>query len=312
MNAAADAPGATSEIVRQAEEFVHELEAVRRMSAHTVDSYRRDLRILTAGVGGDAAAVTTNDIRRLLAAEGKRKIKPSSVARRLAAWRMFFEYLRKKGRINTNPARAARAPKKPARLPRALTPDETAHFLDAPDGNENGAAARRDAAMFELLYSAGLRVGELTALDVCDVDCESGAAHIRRGKGGRGRVAPFGDAARRALRELLPQREGLNPADEALFINLRGKRISARAVQLRTAARAQARGSAGRISPHVLRHSCASHFLQSSGDLRATQDLLGHADIASTQIYTRLDFQNLARTYDRAHPRAAKNRPGGS
>ena len=296
--------GIMTEIARQAAAFIHELATVRRLSPHTTDSYRRDLDILTAAICGDAAAVKAGDIRRLLAAEGKRKIKPSSIARRLSAWRMFFDYLRAQGCVENNPARGVRAPKKPARLPRALTPDETAHFLDAP--KTGGWTELRDAAMFELLYSSGVRVGELTALDLSDVDFAEGVARIRSGKGGRGRIAPFGGAARRALQEWLAARQPLAANNAALFINRRGGRISTRAVQYRAARRAVSRGCAARISPHVLRHSCASHFLQSSGDLRATQDLLGHADIASTQIYTRLDFQNLARTYDRAHPRAKK------
>lgn len=300
--------GVVNEMSRRAAEFIRELAEVRRLSAHTVDSYRRDLDILIAAGIGVAAEIKPGDIRRLLAAESKRNIKPASAARRLSAWRMFFDYLRGRGDIESNPARGVRAPKKPARLPRALTPDETAHFLDAP--KSDSWAALRDAAMFELLYSAGLRVGELTALDLSDMDYAAGAAHVRSGKGGRGRIAPFGTAARDALQNWLPAREKTARC-EAVFVNRRGARLSVRAVQYRAAARTAGRGCASRVSPHVLRHSCASHFLQSSGDLRATQDLLGHADIASTQIYTRLDFQNLARTYDRAHPRA-KNKAGGA
>ena len=292
----------------QAAAFIDEMSAVRRLSPHTADSYRRDLRIL-ADAGGEAAKVSSADIRRLLAREGARGISPASLSRRLSAWRMFFDYLRARGEVASNPARGVRAPKKPARLPRAMTPDETAHFLDAtpPRGDEWTTA--RDAAMFELLYSAGLRVGEMLALDADDLDFSEGIARIRIGKGGRGRNAPFGSRAQAALRKWLSLRR-TDANTSALFINRRGGRLHARTVQKRAAMRAAFAGCAGRVSPHVLRHSCASHFLQSSGDLRATQDLLGHADIASTQIYTRLDYQNLARVYDRAHPRAGKPRGG--
>ena len=158
--------------------------------------------------------------------------------------------------------------------------------------------------MFELLYSSALRVGELVALDLGDVDWRGGFASVRRGKGGRGRVAPIGRTALAALEKWRTARALFaKPEEEALFVSRSGARLGARTVQTRLGAWAKAAGMPGRVSPHVLRHSCASHFLQSSGDLRATQELLGHSDIAATQIYTRLDFQNLAAVYDRAHPR---------
>ena len=226
---------------------------------------------------------------------------------------MFFDYLHHLGIVAVNPTHGLRAPKKPARLPRALTPDEMTHFLDgqqAANSSASGKAtwqAARDAAMFELLYASGMRISEMTQLNISDIDMGAGVAYIARGKGGRGRVTPFGTAAKTALRAWLAARQ--TTADSkttALFINTRGGRLSARAVQLRTAKKAQNVGMGGRVSPHVLRHSCASHFLQSSQDLRATQELLGHADISSTQIYTRLDFQNLALSYEQAHPRARR------
>ncbi len=286
--------------------FIAEAAAVRRLSPHTVDSYRRDLRILTDAFA--AAEIAPGDIRKLLAREGKRGASAASMSRRLSAWRMFFDYLRERGAVASNPARGVRPPKKTARLPRAMTPDETAHFLETVSPSADEWTAARDAAMFELLYSAGLRVGEMLALNTDDLDFAGGIARVRIGKGGRGRNAPFGGRAKTALQKWLAARRKTGGDAAALFINRRGGRLHSRTVQRRAAMRAAVAGCAGRVSPHVLRHSCASHFLQSSGDLRATQDLLGHADIASTQIYTRLDFQNLARTYDRAHPRAGKPR----
>ena len=327
-----------SGLAAHAEEFLRRLSQERRLSPRTVSAYRGDLHLLLqkAEEDGGRGAMQPRDIRRWLMAERARKISPTSIARRLSAWRMFFDYLTRNGVVASNPARGIRPPKKAARLPRALTPDEMARFLDAKESsaptsniragfakNKSGKSkhdsesesvsdlesdfaaawrARRDAAMFELLYSAGMRVGEMTALDVADMDLSSGVARIRAGKGGRGRAAPFGAAALRALQNWMPMREKRAEC-AALFVNWRGRRLSVRAVQLRTARRAATVGG-GRVTPHALRHSCASHFLQSSGDLRATQELLGHRDIAATQIYTRLDFQNLAAAYDRAHPRA--------
>ena len=288
----------------QAAEFIEEARTARRLSPHTVESYRRDLQIL-ATVKDDATAIRGDEIRKLLEKEGKRGVSTSSMSRRLSTWRTFFAYLHRRGKIRVNPARGIRTPQKPARLPRAITPDETAHFLDSAH-SPNKWLATRDAAMFELLYSSGMRVGEMLALNTEDVDFNERVLHIRIGKGGRGRITPFGKRALDALQIWLAARRAVAADTTALFINRRGNRLHSRTVQMRTAQRAALAGCARRVSPHVLRHSCASHFLQSSGDLRATQNLLGHADIASTQIYTRLDFQNLARVYDRAHPRAAK------
>ncbi len=289
-----------------ADQFIHHLEFSRRLSPHTVSSYRGDLHLLAEELGDISVAdIQISDIRRLLMAARKKNIKPTSIARRLSAWRMFFNYLLENKIVSHNPVSGVRPPKKPARLPRALTPDEAAHFLDEKFSSDDWIS-QRDTAMFELLYSTGLRVGEMAALDIEDMDFAASLASVRRGKGGRGRTTPFGAAAKTALKKWLVVRKPLVAVGcVALFVNRSGQRLSARTMQSRMAIRAALVGSS-KITPHVLRHSCASHFLQSSGDLRATQDLLGHSDIASTQIYTRLDFQNLAATYDRAHPRARK------
>ena len=333
-----------------AESFLAGLALRRRLSPHTVAAYRRDLALLIrAAKDAPPAAVSAETLRRALARDAALGKHPATAARRLSAWRVFFDHLVENGLAKTNPARGLRPPKRPARLPKALTPDETAKLLDAtdaartpeiskfskfPNGKKGGgggsdaerAALRlRDAAMFELLYSSALRVGELVALDLADVDWRGGFARVLRGKGGRGRVAPVGKTAMAALQKWRTARalfakpngsgsnsdSGLEGAGSgALFISRGGGRLGARTVQMRLGAQAKLAGMPGRVSPHVLRHSCASHFLQSSGDLRATQELLGHRDIAATQIYTRLDFQNLAAVYDRAHPRARKAESG--
>ena len=286
------------------DDFISYLATVRRLSYNTTKAYRRDLQMLAVGLDTTPIANTTPAIlRRLLAKYMAKGAHPSTVTRRLAAWRMFFDYLNKRG--DANPARTVNAPKKPARLPKALTPDETAALFVAK--GDNTVLALRDTAMFELLYSSALRVSEMVALDVADLDSSHHLVYVRQGKGGQGRVAPIGREARQALKKWLTARAVAGCSHDALFIGKSNRRLGVRSVQLRLGQLAKKSGLAGRVSPHVLRHSCASHFLQSSGNLRATQELLGHKSIAATQIYTRLDFQNLAKTYDKAHPKARRN-----
>ena len=292
-------------LATQVDSFISHLATVRRLSPHTTNAYRHDLQMLVNALGDTSAAtITPAVLRRLLAENMKTKLHPATLARRLAAWRMFFDYLNETNGTKSNPARAIKPPKKPARLPKALTADETAALLAG--DNDNGMLALRDMAMFELLYSSALRVGEMIALDTTDLDVACHLVYVRQGKGGRGRAAPVGKAALQALEKWLPIRALLlgDTFTSALFISKNKRRLGIRSAQLRLGKLAKKRGLSGGISPHVLRHSCASHFLQSSGDLRATQELLGHKSIAATQIYTRLDFQNLAKTYDKAHPRA--------
>ena len=308
-----DADGALSPWL---EKFLHRLRWVRQLSAHTVAAYKRDLQLLAEHARAEnkkPQEINAAMLRAIIARQTARGSHPSSIARQLAAWRVFFDFMREEGALTNNPARRVRAPKKPSRLPRALTPEQTQQFLDAApnkkDENKNkrtGAPSNRDAAMFELLYSSGVRVGELIALDVHDLDAQCRFVTVRSGKGGGGRVVPVGATAKAALCEWLSSRAQMQIAESenALFVNRGGGRLSARAVQQRMRKRAICAGMGVPVSPHVLRHSCASHFLQSSGDLRATQEMLGHKDITATQIYTRLDFQNLAKTYDKAHPRA--------
>ncbi len=267
----------------------------------------------------DWPAVTEHRVRRWVAADARAGLSARSIARRLSAWRGFFDWLAERGEAGTNPARGVRAPRPARRLPKALAPDVAVRFVGteaAPDFE-----GLRDQAMLELLYSSGLRLSELTSLDLRHVDGPDGASTgwidldeaelTVRGKGGRTRTVPIGRAAIEALRQWIAARGdwcARHPGCEsrALFIGARGRRLASRTVQLRLKRLAIVRGVPADVHPHVLRHSFASHLLQSSGDLRAVQELLGHASIATTQVYTALDFQRLAAVYDAAHPRARR------
>jgi integrase/recombinase XerC len=304
--------------------WLHELETVRRYSPHTLAAYRRDLCHLVECAGKmPLEQVASAQMRRFLGKLHGEGLSPRSLARILAAWRGFYKWWAPTLGLSANPADGIRAPRAPRSLPKALGVEQTQAMLDhgATAGLPRSPAARCDAAMFELLYSSGLRLSELTGLDVryvriptyesrgwVDLD---GADVTVLGKGGKRRGVPVGAKACDALRDWLAVRADVAapnaaPDDEfALFLGERGRRIAPRAVQTRLARFADAAGVPTRVHPHVLRHSFASHVLQSAGDLRAVQEMLGHASISTTQIYTRLDFQHLAAAYDRAHPRAA-------
>jgi integrase/recombinase XerC len=298
--------------------FLDEIARIRRLSPHTVAAYRSDL-IELARLAGDTPLPQLGpaEIRRALARLHGAGAAPASLARRLSSWRRFYGWLGARGEATANPAAGLRAPRRGKRLPKALTPDQAVQLA----GHEAAAAplALRDKAMVELLYSSGLRLSELVGLDWRYFAPEPGGAgstswldiEARRvivlGKGGRLRQVPVGRPAVESLRHWLRARGGLAVADEpALFVSAKGARLGARSVQLRLAKLAAAIGLSVHVHPHVLRHSMASHVLQSSGDLRAVQELLGHASIATTQVYTRLDWQHLAKTYDAAHPRARR------
>ncbi|MFA5520522.1 MAG: tyrosine recombinase XerC [Castellaniella sp.] len=305
------------------EQWLQELRTGRRYAAHTLAAYRRDLQQLIAQTPDRTLdSLTESDIRTALARLHGRGLSPGTLARMLSAWRSFYQWRAPQAGLAANPVQGVRAPRRPARLPRALSVDQTAQLLDAaPDAQDTGTPAQwRDQAMFELLYSSGLRVAELASLDVVyhqDKDHQStgwleldDADVIVRGKGGRTRRLPLGRKAMEALRIWLAQRPALLPAAAdadsraALFLGVRGARISVRTIQRRLERRAREAGLPVHVHPHGLRHSFASHLLQSAQDLRAVQELLGHANISTTQIYTRLDFQHLAQVYDKAHPRA--------
>jgi integrase/recombinase XerC len=301
-------PGAAAESARpEVERFLGRLATERRLSARTIAAYRADLAALCKAAGpAPLAEMTTADIRRIVVAEHARGLSGRSIARMLSAWRGLYRHLAQEGVSRHDPCVGLRAPRSPKRLPDALSPDEAQRLLEAP-GDQ--VLRLRDRAMLELLYSSGLRLSELAALDWPMLDFDQGTVRVL-GKGGRTRVVPVGRPALQALRTWRERRQALQPdhRDAAVFISRSGKRLSARSIQVRAHRLGLERGIGVRVHPHMLRHSFASHLLQSSGDLRAVQELLGHASIATTQVYTHLDFQHLAKVYDAAHPRARKKR----
>lgn len=289
-------------------DFLAENEHQRRLSALTLAAYRRDLLLLAAHNPGRVLAdLSPADLRRAILQLRSEGLAPRSLGRILSAWRTFYRWLVRRGRIAASPTHGLKAPKRPRPLPKALTPDQAAALFPR-DVPKDDALAIRDQAMTELFYSSGLRLAELAALDVGAADEVRNGEITVFGKRGKTRTVPVGRLAQEALRRWLEVRPKLaGPAETALFVGRQGKRLGIRAIEMRLAHLGKARALPLRLSPHMLRHSCASHLLQSSGDLRAVQELLGHASIAATQIYTHLDFQHLAQVYDVAHPRAKKS-----
>jgi integrase/recombinase XerC len=289
------------------EQYIGHLAHERRLSAHTLTNYARDIAALLDCAGDvPLPRLRVHDIRRFVARLHGTGLGGRSLARMLSAWRGFYNYLARDHGYVDNPCLGVRAPRIGKRLPHALSPDETSRLLD---GDVDTALGIRDKAMFELFYSSGLRLSELTGLAPADVSNADGTVRVT-GKGAKTRVVPVGRQALAALNAWLESRAKLPHVNEkALFVTRMGERLKPRSVQLRLKAWALRRGVRSRVHPHALRHSFASHLLQSSGDLRAVQEMLGHASISTTQIYAHLDFQHLAKVYDAAHPRArAKKR----
>lgn len=244
-------------------------------------------------------------IRRFIAQLHGKGFSGRSLARTLSAWRGFYKYLTRDHGHASNPCAGVRPPKATKALPRTLSPDEAAKLLEFPVDND--LMALRDKAMFELCYSSGLRLAELASLKPEDLNFSEGTARVT-GKGGKTRIVPVGSRAADVLKEWIKQREILvRHGESALFLSRYGKNISHRSIGQRLKIQASRQGISTTVHPHVLRHSFASHVLQSSGDLRAVQEMLGHSSISTTQVYTHLDFQHLAKVYDAAHPRAKKN-----
>jgi integrase/recombinase XerC len=284
--------------------FLRHVATERRLSAHTVAAYRRDIELLLRAVAPTPFdALREHHIRRVVAQLHGRGFSGRSLARMLSAWRAWFRFLARDSNLPGNPCLGVRAPRSPKRLPQALSPDEARLLVEVP-GDDVFAA--RDRAMLELFYSSGLRLSELTRMDWGSLDWAAGTVRVL-GKGAKTRVVPVGRRALDALRHWREQRRAFGCEDEpAVFVNRGGARLSARTVQSRVKQAGLRQGLAAGVHPHVLRHSFASHVLQSSGDLRAVQEMLGHSSIATTQVYTHLDYQHLAKVYDAAHPRARK------
>lgn len=287
--------------------FQTKLRTERRLSPHTLKNYQRDLehlhRFCEQQAVEDWSGLSENHIRQYVSQRHRQGLSGKSLQRELSAFRTFFRFLLTEGLIQFNPAAEVQAPKAKRKLPNTLDVDKAKRLMEI-QGDE--PLTVRDRAILELFYSSGLRLSELLNLDVTDVDQQEGLVQVT-GKGNKTRRIPIGRYAVQALKQWMKVRLEMVKDDEtAVFVNQRGQRLAARTVQKRLKDWALKQGLDVRVYPHLLRHSFASHLLESSQDLRAVQELLGHADISTTQIYTHLDFQHLASVYDKAHPRARK------
>lgn len=293
--------------------FLDYLRFEKRLSPRTIEAYARDLKSYTAWCEKHQLLpwqqVDQQRIRQYSAAQHRQGLSAKSLQRHLSSLRGLFAHQLKEGLIRNNPAEGVRAPKVRRKLPHTLDVDQVGQLMALPG---DSPLQRRDRAILELFYSSGLRLSELASMQVSDFTADTEILRIT-GKGGKTRNVPIGRLAREAIHDWLSVRSELAQLDEnALFVSQRGTRISTRNIQQRIRQRAREQGMPRQVHPHMLRHSFATHLLESSGDLRAVQELLGHADISTTQVYTHLDFQHLAQVYDKAHPRARKKKPTNS
>ncbi len=291
------------------QKFLHYLRDERGLSPRTIKAYQRDLDHLLKELAqrdiGAPGKVTEHDIRNLVARLHRQGQGPRSLQRLLAAIRSFYRWLIKEGHAGSNPAMSVRAPRQARKLPATLDADSVTRLLAFP---ADSTLAKRDKAIMELFYSSGLRLSELAGLTWGQIDIYSGMLTVT-GKGNKTRMVPFGSTAAAALAEWRKVRDDFAPLGEpAIFVSRSGNPLSTRSIQARVRFWARKQGIPQNVYPHLLRHSFASHLLESSGDLRGVQELLGHSDISTTQIYTHLDFQHLAKVYDQAHPRAKKRK----
>ncbi len=286
------------------DKYISHLTNERRLASLTCISYTKDLNVLIKYLDGiTLEQLQPSQVRHFVAQLHSKGLSGRSLARALSAWRGFYKYLIRYQGFSNNPCVDINAPKSIQALPHALSPDETAQLLAF---TSNTTLTSRDRAMFELFYSSGLRLAELATLKPVNIDFQDATIRIN-GKGNKTRIVPVGSKAILALQDWLKQREKLiKPGEDALFLSQRGRAVSARTISYRLKMRALQQKIDHNVHPHVLRHSFASHILQSSGDLRAVQEMLGHSNITTTQVYTHLDFQHLAAVYDSAHPRAKK------
>ncbi len=287
------------------EAFFQYMEVEKRVSDHTLKSYRRDIKQLKSYCLTQQYqtwdSVQPSDIRKHIANRHRNGISSKSLQRELSAIRSFYNYLLKKHIVNSNPANHIRAPKQERKLPKVLDVDQVFGILET---NPDSPLEIRDLAMFELFYSSGLRLSELANLNISDIDFTDHSLRVRYGKGGKQRELPIGSKAIAAIKKWLTYRP--ETIAEALFTSTKGQRLGQRSIQLRLDRWCKKIGLPEHVHPHMLRHSFASHLLESSQDIRAVQELLGHSNLSTTQIYTHLDFQHLADVYDKAHPRAKK------
>jgi integrase/recombinase XerC len=289
-------------------EFLTFIETEKQLSAKTCESYGTTLwhftDYLTTQSVDRWSQVSHFTLRNYIATLHRQGLGSKSIAQKLSALRSFFNFLCRRGELSVNPAKGLRGPKLEKRLPKVLDVDEVSHFLNTLEGDDLLAA--RDRAMMELFYSSGIRLSELQNLSLNDLDLNDATLRVT-GKGNKTRLVPIGKMAMAALQDWLRHRSCISSADsDALFLTQQGTPLKARSIQARLAHWGKKLGLSSRLHPHKLRHSCASHFLESSSDLRAVQELLGHANLSTTQVYTHLDFQHLAKVYDAAHPRARK------
>ncbi len=288
-------------------DYLDALRHQRRLAAGTLASYRHALELLLAlSAGARLMSLEPAQVRRHVAQLHARGLSGRTLAKILSAWRGLYRWLARHRGLRANPVQGVRAPRVPRPLPKVLSVEQAQRLLDADPGEQ--VARKRDLAMFELMYSSGLRLAEVVSLNVDDGRLDLREAQVTvTGKGGRTRTVPVGAKARAALQRWLRARAGLaRPHEPALFVGARGGRISPSLLNLRLKALARSQGLDASIHPHMLRHSFATHVLQSSQDLRAVQEMLGHSSISTTQVYTHLDFQALAKVYDAAHPRARR------
>ncbi|OGV77113.1 MAG: tyrosine recombinase XerC [Methylotenera sp. RIFCSPLOWO2_02_FULL_45_14] len=287
-------------------DYLQHLTFERGLSALTCKNYARDIELLaTLAENAALEAIKNPQVRRFIAILHGRGLSSKTIARALSAWRGFYNYLIQHKGFTHNPVTGLRAPKSAKTLPQALSVDQAVKFVEI---RGDDILALRDHAIFELFYSSGLRLAELVNLDIDRLDFTEGTVTVT-GKGNKTRIVPLGSHASTAIQTWMQQRAQIEIDDKnpkALFITQQGRRITPRAVQYRMKTWAIKQGTNSDMHPHLLRHSFATHVLQSSGDLRAVQEMLGHANISTTQVYTHLDFQHLAKIYDAAHPRAKK------
>ncbi|MBI5055488.1 MAG: tyrosine recombinase XerC [Nitrospirae bacterium] len=288
---------------RHIEQFLEYLKAERGVSVHTLKAYTEDLREFNAFLDKGPKDIDNLDIRSFLASLHHKKLKKTSISRKLATIRSFYKYLHREGYVDKNPARLVSSPKVPKTLPRFLTIDETFTLMENPQGDTFKPS--RDKAILELLYSSGLRVSELTSLDIGDLDIKESLVRVK-GKGKKERIIPVGGKAMEAIQNYLSERISLKKKSPALFLNNRGGRLTQRSVRRILLHYSRMINLKGGLSPHTLRHTFATHLLHEGADLRSIQELLGHSSLSTTQKYTHVDIKHLMEVYDKAHPLSKK------